>query len=86
MRRGDSIDADDLTELATVTPMDLLSSGVEKQMPLRALEKSYILMILDSVRGNKSRAAEILGMDRKTLYRKLEEFGQESSAAAGPSH
>jgi DNA-binding protein Fis len=53
----------------------ILSVGADQQLPLRDVERAYILMVLDQTGGNKSRAAEILGLDRKTLYRKLEEFG-----------
>jgi DNA-binding NtrC family response regulator len=84
MRTGDSIEARDLAELSTETTGGLLAGSIEQQVPLRELERSYILMVLETVRGNKSRAAEILGLDRKTLYRKLEEFAQEKSAAAPP--
>jgi DNA-binding NtrC family response regulator len=84
MRTGDSIEARDLAELSTETTGGLLAGSIEQQVPLRELERSYILMILDTVRGNKSRAAEILGLDRKTLYRKLEEFAQDKADAAGP--
>jgi len=84
MRTGDSIDARDLAELSTETTGGLLAGSIEQQVPLRELERSYILMVLENVRGNKSRAAEILGLDRKTLYRKLEEFAQDKSPAAGP--
>jgi DNA-binding NtrC family response regulator len=52
----------------------LVSSASRRAMPLRLLERDYILEILRQVGGNKSRAAEILGLDRKTLYRKLEEY------------
>jgi DNA-binding NtrC family response regulator len=41
---------------------------------MEQLEKEYIRKVLIEVGGNKSRAAEILGLDRKTLYRKLEEI------------
>ncbi len=41
---------------------------------LDRLEKEYIRKVLIKVGGNKSRASEILGLDRKTLYRKLEEM------------
>ncbi len=47
---------------------------------LRDLERAYILEVLHDVHGNKSRAADILGVDRKTLYRKLEEYRSEGIA------
>ena len=72
----------DLAELSSETTGGLLAGSIEQQVPLRELERSYILMVLDNVRGNKSRAAEILGLDRKTLYRKLEEFAQNRSEGA----
>ena len=83
MRSGESIEARDLAELSSETTGGLLVGSVEQQVPLRELERSYILMVLDNVRGNKSRAAEILGLDRKTLYRKLEEFARDKAAGAG---
>jgi DNA-binding NtrC family response regulator len=52
----------------------LVSDASRRQATLRELEREYILEILRQVGGNKSRAAEILGLDRKTLYRKLEEY------------
>ncbi len=51
---------------------DLLESGVEKQMSLRELSDLYTERILDLVHGNKVRAARILGINRRTLYRRDE--------------
>ncbi|MFS8065635.1 MAG: sigma-54-dependent transcriptional regulator [Byssovorax sp.] len=51
--------ADDPTELVT----------------LEEVERRYILRVLESVGGNKTAAARILGIERKTLYRKLENLG-----------
>jgi DNA-binding NtrC family response regulator len=42
---------------------------------LETVEKEYIKMILKKSGGHKSRAASILGMDRRTLYRKLKKYG-----------
>jgi len=39
---------------------------------LAELEEQYIQEVLQATQGNMSRAAEILGIDRRTLYRKLE--------------
>ncbi len=44
-------------------------------LPLEEIERRYILHVLDSVDNNKSIAARILGLDRKTLYRKLKHYG-----------
>lgn len=48
------------------------------------LERRYILRVLSLVGGNKSRAAQVLGFDRRTLYRKLERYGA-STAEPGSS-
>jgi two-component system response regulator HydG len=44
-------------------------------VPLEEVEKRYILRVLESVGGNKTLAAQVLGLDRKTLYRKLDRYG-----------
>jgi two-component system response regulator HydG len=46
-------------------------------VPLEQVERRYILQVLDSVSGNRTQAAQILGLDRKTLYRKLKQYGLE---------
>ena len=39
------------------------------------VERRHILSVLRAVGGNKTAAARILGLDRKTLYRKLKQYG-----------
>jgi DNA-binding NtrC family response regulator len=51
-----------------------MTAAGRRQVSLREMERLYILEVLRQTAGNKSRAAEILGLDRKTLYRKLEEY------------
>jgi len=45
---------------------------------LEEIERRYILRVMEAVRGNKTRAAEILKLDRATLYRKLARYGSPS--------
>ena len=52
----------------------LLGESADRALPLRDVERLYILEVVRQAGGNKSRAAELLGLDRKTLYRKLEEY------------
>jgi DNA-binding NtrC family response regulator len=53
----------------------LVARASHQQLPLAEVERAYILEVLRQAEGNKSRAAAILGVDRKTLYRKLSEYG-----------
>jgi two-component system response regulator AtoC len=55
---------------------DLLSSAVAQGFTLDQLEREFIERVLDVEGGNKTRAAQRLGLDRKTLYRKLEQYGR----------
>ena len=52
----------------------LFEKAMEEKFTLDQLEKEYIRRVLIETGGNKSKAAERLGLDRKTLYRKLEEM------------
>jgi DNA-binding NtrC family response regulator len=42
---------------------------------LDELERRYLQHVLDATNGNRSRAAEVLGIDRRTLYRMAERYG-----------
>jgi DNA-binding NtrC family response regulator len=44
-------------------------------LPLWVIERAHIEKVLELVEGNKSKAAKILEIDRKTLYTKLERYG-----------
>ena len=48
-----------------------VSSGSDLA-PLDVVERRYVEHVLAMVDGNKSKAAKILGIERKTLYRKLD--------------
>jgi DNA-binding NtrC family response regulator len=52
-----------------------LSALFEDLPPLDELERRYLLYILEVTGGNRTRAAETLGIDRRTLYRMIERYG-----------
>jgi len=57
----------------------LMAERVTPNPPLDAIERAYIMWVLGSEGGNKSRAAEVLGIDPSTLYRKLSRFGLDAA-------
>jgi two-component system response regulator HydG len=43
---------------------------------LDELERRYVARVLEGVNGNKAAASRVLGIERKTLYRMLERWGE----------
>jgi DNA-binding NtrC family response regulator len=56
-----------------------LSALYDDLPSLDELERRYLLYILEATNDNRTRAAEILRIDRRTLYRMIERFGIDSS-------
>jgi two-component system response regulator AtoC len=55
----------------------------QELLPLEEIERQYILHVVQRCNGNMSRAAEALGVDRRTLYRMVERFGGREFREAG---
>ncbi len=49
---------------------------VKALAPLADVERRHILRVLEAVEGNKSQAARVLGIDRKTLHARLARYGE----------
>ena len=52
-----------------------LTALFEDLPPIDELERRYLLYVLEVAGGNRTRVAEILGIDRRTLYRMIERYG-----------
>ena len=51
-----------------------LQAAREQQWSIQQLEREYITQVVATVQGHRGRAAQLLGIDRRTLYRKLKEY------------
>jgi transcriptional regulator with PAS, ATPase and Fis domain len=51
-------------------------SGADRPTDLNTLEKRHILAVLDSVAGDKTRAAQLLGISRRTLERRVADWAE----------
>jgi DNA-binding NtrC family response regulator len=81
--RYDHITAEDLPErLRGPTAQALVDRNPDDLVSLKELERQHILEVLRSVGGNKALTSRHLGLDRKTLYRKLKEYSIAEERAA----
>lgn len=63
----------------------VVASGSESELlTMDEIESRYITHVLKSVRGNKTMASRILGLDRKTLYRRLERHSINAESLSNP--
>ncbi len=76
---SDVIGIDDLPERVRTyqsSHVIVTSSDPTELLSMEEVERRYILRVLELVGGNKTQAAQILGLDRKTLYRRIEQYRQ----------
>jgi two-component system, NtrC family, response regulator HydG len=59
------------------TEQSLLESARRQRWSMERLEKEYIIVVLQQTGGHRGQAADILGIDRRTLYRKLKQYARE---------
>jgi two-component system, NtrC family, response regulator AtoC len=74
----DQIAVDDLPEkIRDYTSRHIIVAGEDPSelVPLEEVERRYILSVLRAAGGNRALASRILGVDRKTLYRRIAEYG-----------
>ena len=72
---GDTIGVDALPERVTARRVEpLVAERAIVNPTLDAIERAYIMWVLQSEGGNKSRTASTLGIDASTLYRKLARY------------
>jgi DNA-binding NtrC family response regulator len=76
LTRGPEILPDALPKAVTEQrTQPLVSPRAPLNPTLEAIERAYIMWVLSNEHGNKSRTAEVLGIDPSTLYRKLGRYG-----------
>ncbi len=77
--RGSAIMPEDLPEKILIHSKEYdretrINSMFEDLPPLDEIERRYLIYVLQEVGGSRTRAAEVLGIDRRTLYRMAERF------------
>ncbi len=80
MVEGDVIGRDALpSRVIERQPTPLVQEETPANPTLEVIERAYIAWVLRAEGGNKTRAAEVLGIDPSTLYRKLARFDSDGS-------
>jgi two-component system response regulator HydG len=82
LSRGPLIEPQHLPERITKRRKEpLVAERSYKNPTLEVIERAYIMWVLQAEGGNKTRAAEVLGIDPSTLYRKLARYEEQAAEA-----
>jgi two-component system response regulator HydG len=84
LTRAECIGVDDLPEqirLYRHSHVVVAGEDPSELSTLEEVERRYILRVIEVVSGHRTAAARILGLDHKTLYRKLERYAAEPGAS-----
>jgi len=82
LTRFEELAVDDLPETTRAYKSShvlVASDDPSELVPLEEVERRYILRVMEAVGGNKTLGSQVLGITRKTLYRKLEQYGAASA-------
>jgi DNA-binding NtrC family response regulator len=83
LSRGSLIEGGSLPERITKRRKEPLVAERSYRNPtLEVIERAYIMWVLQAEGGNKTRAAEVLGIDPSTLYRKLSRYEEQVEVKA----
>jgi transcriptional regulator with PAS, ATPase and Fis domain len=83
--RGALIDESEIPSPDTASADQFFSSSTSDFPTLEQLEKRYMEVVLEKTGGRKEKAAQILGINRRTLYRKEREYGLISHDSPEPA-
>ncbi len=78
LAQGDEICVADLPPEIGGTQTIRVPGGAGGLRPLAEVEREHVLAVLEQVNGNKKRCAEVLQIDRSTLYAKLKQYGTDA--------
>jgi two-component system response regulator HydG len=88
LARFDHLTIEDLPEKVRAYRVDhfvIAANEVDEILSIDEVEQRYMMRVLKQVNGNKARAAQLLGLDRRTLYRKLERYEANNRATPAPA-
>jgi DNA-binding NtrC family response regulator len=83
MAEGELIDVRDLPERIHTRAAEAENEDPNELLPLAEVERRHVLRVLQQVGGNKAQAAKILGINRATVYRIVNEPDPGEEAAVG---
>ncbi len=79
LARFDEVTVEDLPDQVrddSKAQVPVATSDPSELVPLAEMERRYVERVMEAVAGNKRRAARVLGLDRATLYRKIERWSR----------
>ncbi len=84
LARSTTIDVADIPDSEQTSQEHFFGTATSDLPTIEELEKRYIHLVLEKTGGKKERASQILGINRRTLYRKEREYGFTTDAEDSP--